>query len=105
IESRYYTALLLSRESKNMTQALWFDQNQISQGINRPVGYGKFRPRKIGIVGAGVMGSGIATSCLATGHEVLLKDVSKMIAEQGKERVNLMLEDYVERGVILKNTH
>ena len=105
IESRYYTALLLSKESKNMTQALWFDQNQISQGVSRPKGFGKFRPRMIGIVGAGVMGSGIATSCLATGHEVLLKDVSKMIAEQGKERVNNMLEDYVERGVILKNTH
>ena len=105
IESRYYTALLLSSESRNMTQALWFDQNQISQGISRPKGFGKFRPRKIGIVGAGLMGSGIATSCLAAGHEVLLKDVSKMIAEQGKEKVKQMLEEYVKQGKILKDTH
>ncbi|MEO1257874.1 MAG: 3-hydroxyacyl-CoA dehydrogenase NAD-binding domain-containing protein [Bacteroidota bacterium] len=105
IESRYYTALLLSPESRNMTKALWFDQNQISQGISRPKGFGKFRPRKVGIVGAGLMGSGIATSCLAAGHEVLLKDVSKMIAEQGKERVKQMLEEYVQQGKILKNTH
>ncbi len=104
IESRYYTALLLSPESRNMTQALWFDQNQISNGISRPKGFGKFRPRKIGIVGAGVMGSGIAASCLAAGQEVLLKDVSRMIAEQGKDQVTQMLEAYVRSGKILKKS-
>ncbi|MEZ4957071.1 MAG: 3-hydroxyacyl-CoA dehydrogenase NAD-binding domain-containing protein [Saprospiraceae bacterium] len=104
IESRYYTALLLSPESRNITQALWFDQNQISNGISRPKGFGKLRPKKIGIVGAGVMGSGIAASCLAAGYEVLLKDVSRMIAEQGKERVAQMLEAYLKSGKILKTT-
>lgn len=104
IESRYYTALLLSPESRNITQALWFDQNQISNGISRPKGFGKLRPKKIGIVGAGVMGSGIAASCLAADYEVLLKDVSRMIAEQGKERVAQMLEAYLKSGKILKTT-
>ena len=105
MESRYYTALLLSPESRNMAQVLWFDQHEVFQGISRPNGFGRFRPRKIGIVGAGVMGSGIATSCLATGHEVVLKDVSKIIAEQGKERVKKMLDEYVKSGKILKNTY
>lgn len=98
IESRYYTALLRSTESKNMIRAMWFDQNDIAKGISRPKGYGRFRPRRVGIVGAGVMGSGIASACLAQGLEVTLKDVSRMIAEQGKERVGRMLDHYVATG-------
>jgi 3-hydroxyacyl-CoA dehydrogenase/enoyl-CoA hydratase/3-hydroxybutyryl-CoA epimerase len=98
IESRYYTALLTSKESKNMIQALWFDANAIAAGASRPKGFGKFRPRKIGIVGAGVMGSGIAAACLRNGMEVVLKDVSRMIAEQGKERVAGMLDQFVGTG-------
>lgn len=98
IESRYYTALLRSSESRNMIQALWFDRNDILRGISRPKGYGRFRPRMAGIVGAGVMGSGIASACLAKGLKVTLKDVSHMIAEHGKERVSRMLDYYVENG-------
>ena len=98
IESRYYTALLRSPASKNMIQALWTDQNEIAKGLNRPKGFGKFRPRRTGIVGAGVMGSGIAGACLTHGLEVTLKDVSRMIAEQGKERVSGMLDHYIQTG-------
>lgn len=100
IESRYYTALLRSSESKNMTQALWFDQNDIAGGLSRPKGFGKFRPRKVGIVGAGMMGSGIAASCLISGLEVVLKDVSNLIAEQGKEKISRMLDGFVSTGTI-----
>ena len=98
IESRHYTTLLRSSESKNMIQALWFDQNDIVMGISRPKGYGRFRPRRVGIVGAGVMGSGIASACLVMGLEVILKDVSRMIAEQGKERAGRMLDYYISAG-------
>jgi 3-hydroxyacyl-CoA dehydrogenase / enoyl-CoA hydratase / 3-hydroxybutyryl-CoA epimerase len=77
---------------------MWFDQNDIAKGISRPKGFGRFRPRRVGIVGAGVMGSGIASACLAQGLEVILKDVSRMIAEQGKERVGRMLDYYVDCG-------
>ncbi len=100
IESRHYTTLLRSSESKNMIQALWFDQNDIAGGISRPKGYGRFRPRRVGIVGAGVMGSGIASACLAQGLEVILKDVSQMIARQGKDRVERMLDHYVGNGLL-----
>lgn len=100
IESRYYAALLESRESANMTQAMWFDKNDISNGLSRPAGFGKFRPRKVGIIGAGMMGSGIASTCLTAGHEVILKDVSKPIAEKGKEKIELMLNDFLTSGKI-----
>ncbi|MEZ4961744.1 MAG: 3-hydroxyacyl-CoA dehydrogenase NAD-binding domain-containing protein [Saprospiraceae bacterium] len=98
IESRYYTSLLLSREAKNMIQALWFNQNEIDQGISRPRGFGKFRAKKVGVVGAGMMGTGIAAACLSNGMEVTLKDVSSMIAEQGKERVGQALDHYIGTG-------
>ena len=78
--------------SKNMIQAFWFDQKDIRAGISRPKGFGKFRPRKVGVIGAGLMGSGIAVSCLLTGLEVVLKDVSKPIAEKGRDYVRRRLE-------------
>lgn len=85
IESRYFTKLVLQKESKNMTKVFWYDFNAIKAGDNRPKGFGKFRPKKVGIVGAGLMGSGIAYSCIEHGMEVVLKDVSKAIADRGKE--------------------
>ncbi len=84
IESRYFTNLLLSKESKNMVKAFWYDLNAIKAGANRPKGFGKFRPKRVGIVGAGRMGSGITFNCIMKGIEVVLKDVSKGIADRGK---------------------
>ena len=92
LESRQYARLLAGQVSKNMIQAFWFDQKDIRAGISRPKGFGKFRPRKVGVIGAGLMGSGIAVSCLLTGLEVVLKDVSKPIAEKGRDYVRRRLE-------------
>lgn len=98
IESRYYTALVRSPECKNMIKAFWFDANAIKKGINRPKGFGKFRARKVGIIGAGVMGSGIAMACLENGLQVVLKDVSRLIAERGRQMVNDRLDEKIKRG-------
>lgn len=100
IETRYYTSLQSSLACKNMMKAFWVDYNFIKEGGNRPKGYGKFRPRKIGIIGAGRMGSGIAFACLRHGMEVVMKDVSKPIAERGREYVSLKLEELIANGKI-----
>lgn len=100
IESRYYTQLVRSKQCKNMIKAFWFDANFIKTGGNRPTGYGKFRPKKVGVIGAGHMGSGIALSCLMHGLEVVLKDVSRHIAERGREFVEVRLREKVEKGTI-----
>ena len=98
IESRYYTQLLLSQEAKNLMTAFWKNQEEIKQGANRPKGFGRFRPRKVGIIGAGRMGSAIALACLRNGMEVVLKDVSKLVAERGiiyvKDRLNDLIDLY-----------
>ncbi len=98
IESRYYTGLLCSQASKNMIKAFWFDYNFIKEGGNRPKGFGKFRPRRVGIIGAGRMGSGIALACLNHGLSVVLKDVSKPIADRGREYVRQRLEEWAAEG-------
>lgn len=98
LESRHFTSLLRSKETKNMIKAFWSDQNFIKNGGNRPKGFGKFRPRKVGIIGAGRMGSGIAYVCLDYGMEVVLKDVSKPIAERGRDYVSKRLDQMKASG-------
>jgi 3-hydroxyacyl-CoA dehydrogenase / enoyl-CoA hydratase / 3-hydroxybutyryl-CoA epimerase len=84
VQSRYFAQVSLTNEAKNMTKAFWYDYRAIKHGDNRPKGYGRFRPKKIGIVGAGLMGSGIAFSCARAGLNVVLKDISRSVAEKGK---------------------
>ena len=91
IESRYYTQIVCSREAKNMIKTFWFDFKEIRGGAQRPAGFGRFRPKRVGIIGAGVMGSGLAYSCLLNGMKVVIKDVSKLVAERGRDYVKRQL--------------
>ncbi|MFM2267287.1 MAG: hypothetical protein RL757_728 [Bacteroidota bacterium] len=84
IQSRYFTQVALTKEAKSMLKAFWFDNKAINDGKSRPKGFGKFRPRKIGIIGAGLMGSAIAYACVRAGLDVVLKDISRSVAEKGK---------------------
>ncbi|MFT7121223.1 MAG: 3-hydroxyacyl-CoA dehydrogenase/enoyl-CoA hydratase/3-hydroxybutyryl-CoA epimerase [Neolewinella sp.] len=99
LDSRYYAQVATSKVAKNMISTFWFDKQAVrSNGLGRPKGYGKFRPRRVGIIGAGQMGSGIAFLCLRNGLEVILKDVSQPIADRGREYVVEKIEEYIERG-------
>jgi 3-hydroxyacyl-CoA dehydrogenase/enoyl-CoA hydratase/3-hydroxybutyryl-CoA epimerase len=100
IDSRYYTELASSQTAKNKIKAFHFDRKTIMSGNSRPKGFGKFRPKKIGVIGAGWMGSGIATACAVQGLEVVLKDVSKVIAERGKKWIEQNLTEMLERNEI-----
>ncbi len=93
IESRYFTGLLKSATCKNMIKAFWFDKRAINKGSARPKGYGKFRPKRVGVIGAGQMGSRIAFACLKAGMQVVLKDVSELIAERGRDYVKSKIKD------------
>ena len=98
IESRFFTKLILSKEAKNMTRAFWYDYNAIKEGSSRPRGFGKFRVKKVGIIGAGLMGSSIAFVCLKNRMEVVLKDISRSVAEKGKELCKQKLDETVKQG-------
>ncbi|MEV7345877.1 3-hydroxyacyl-CoA dehydrogenase NAD-binding domain-containing protein [Streptomyces sp. NPDC093544] len=98
IESRYFVQLVTGQISKNMTQAFFFDLQHIDNGGSRPEGYDTWRATKVGVLGAGMMGAGIAYVCARGGMEVVLKDVSAEAAEKGKAYSAALFDKAVSRG-------
>ena len=81
---RYFVDLVTGQVAKNMTKAFFFDLQAINGGASRPAGYERWAPTKVAVLGAGMMGAGIAYSCALAGWEVVLKDVSLDVAARGK---------------------
>ncbi|MCX5554431.1 3-hydroxyacyl-CoA dehydrogenase NAD-binding domain-containing protein [Streptomyces sp. NBC_00038] len=102
IESRYFVELVTGQISKNMTKAFFFDLQHINGGGSRPVGHDEWRARKVGVLGAGMMGAAIAYVCARGGMDVVLKDVSVENAEKGKAYSVGLFEKAVARG---RTTH
>jgi 3-hydroxyacyl-CoA dehydrogenase/enoyl-CoA hydratase/3-hydroxybutyryl-CoA epimerase len=98
IESRYLTKLIVGQNFKNMTQAFFFDLQAINAGKLRPEGHEKFVATRVGVLGAGMMGAGIAYACARAGMQVMLKDVSSEAAERGKAYSEKLNAKAVERG-------
>jgi 3-hydroxyacyl-CoA dehydrogenase/enoyl-CoA hydratase/3-hydroxybutyryl-CoA epimerase len=98
IESRYLTNLIVNQGSKNMIQAFFFDLQAINSGALRPQGIAPWKATKVGVLGAGMMGAGIAYSCARAGIEVVLKDVALENAEKGKAYSEKLNAKAVSRG-------
>ena len=98
IESRYLTNLIVNQGSKNMIQAFFFDLQAINSGSLRPQGIEPWKATKVGVLGAGMMGAGIAYSCARAGMEVVLKDVEVANAEKGKAYSEGLLDKAISRG-------
>ena len=98
IEARYFVELVTGQVSKNMTKAFFYDLQTINGGGSRPDGFEPWQPRKVAVLGAGMMGAGIAYTCALSGWDVVLKDVSKEAAEKGKAYSEALVAKGVERG-------
>jgi len=98
IESRYFTSLVTGQVSKNMIQAFFFDLQAINAGGSRPEGIAKTPIKKIGVLGAGMMGAGIAYVSAKAGYDVVLKDVELAAAERGKGYSEKLEAKALERG-------
>lgn len=84
IESRYFAKIATGAVAKNMISAFFFDLNAIKQGASRPKDVPRWRAAKVGILGAGMMGGGIAWANASRGVPCVLKDVSPEKAAAGK---------------------
>ncbi len=100
IESRYLVELLIGQQFKNMTQAFFFDLGAINAGGSRPAGIEPKKFTKVAVLGAGMMGAGIAYVSAKAGIEVVLKDVSIEAAEKGKAYSEKLLDKQLEKGRI-----
>lgn len=98
IETRYFNQLTTGQVAKNMIGTFWFGLNAIKAGGSRPQGIAPWQAKKVGVLGAGMMGSGIAYSCAMKGIAVVLKDVSQEAADKGKSYSQKLLEKRVSRG-------
>lgn len=98
IEARYFVELATGQISTNMIQAFFFDLQAVNAGRSRPQGVEERAVRKAAVLGAGMMGAGIAYSCAKAGIDVVLKDVSQEAAEKGKAYAAGLLEKALARG-------
>ena len=98
IESRYFTYLATGQVAKNMIGTFWHGLNAIKSGESRPKDVAKWQVKKVGVLGAGMMGAGIAYSTAIKGIQVVLKDVSVENAEKGKGYSQKLLDKRVSQG-------
>ena len=95
IESRYFAQIATGQVAKNMIKAFWFQLNQINAGKSRPADIPATHTTKVGVLGAGMMGHGIAYVTSYAGMDVVLKDITQEKAAAGKETIAKIIEKRV----------
>ncbi|VWB58500.1 3-hydroxyacyl-CoA dehydrogenase NAD-binding domain-containing protein [Burkholderia lata] len=98
VESRYFAACVMSQVSRNLIGTLWYQLNAIKKGQSRPAGVPSGKVRKVGILGAGMMGAGIAYVSAKAGIDVVLLDTTQENAEKGKAYSAGLLDNALARG-------
>ena len=98
IEGRYFVELARGQVAKNMINAFFFNLQAINAGASRPKGVPKYKAEKVAVLGAGMMGAGIAYVTARSGAQVVLKDVSIENAEKGKAYSEKLLDKEVSKG-------
>lgn len=98
IESRYLVELALHPQARNMIQAFFFDMQVSRSGGLRPADVPPRAFGRLGMLGAGMMGAGIAHAFAGAGIDVVLKDVSDEAAQRGVDHVRGLVDKAVDRG-------
>ena len=98
VESKYFAQLLAGPVARNMMRTLFVNKGLADKLARRPAGIEKSQVKKLGILGAGMMGAGVAYVSAMAGMEVILLDTELASAEKGKQYSESLLTKAVERG-------
>ena len=95
VETRYFTNVALSKQAANMIRTLFFSMGEANKLASRPKDVPVRKYTKVGILGAGMMGAGIAYVTAQAGIDVVLLDTSRDAAEKGKAYSTALLDKQV----------
>jgi 3-hydroxyacyl-CoA dehydrogenase / enoyl-CoA hydratase / 3-hydroxybutyryl-CoA epimerase len=98
VESRWFAKILRSPEAAAMIRTLFISMNELNKGVHRPAAIPASVIRRVGILGAGFMGAGIAYVTAGAGMEVVLIDKDQQQAEKGKETCSKLISGQVLKG-------
>jgi 3-hydroxyacyl-CoA dehydrogenase/enoyl-CoA hydratase/3-hydroxybutyryl-CoA epimerase len=98
IESRYFGKLIADPTARNMMRTLFINKGSADKLSHRPPEFPRVAVRRLGVLGAGMMGAGISYVAASAGIEVVLLDSALPLAEKGKDYTAALLKKEVERG-------
>jgi len=100
IETRYFIKTLMTPQAQGMIRSLFLSKQELDKGAVRPAGVPKSDPKKVTVIGAGMMGAGIAYVQALAGIETILIDRDQESADKGKAHVEELLKKRLSRGQI-----
>lgn len=103
IETSYFVDLAVGQVAKNMTGAFFFDLQAVNGGASRPAGQPEWQATKVGVLGAGMMGAGIAYAFAKVGVDVVLRDISIEAAQKGRAYSETIVSKAVGKGRLTKD--
>jgi len=102
IESKYFMTLLADPVAGNMIRSLFINKQAVEKGSLRPEGHERKKIKRLGMLGAGLMGAGVAYVSAKAGMDVVLLDRDEASAEKGKDYSRKLVEKGVSRGKVSK---
>lgn len=100
IEARHFAGVACSNAARNKINTMFYGVNAARRLKARPTGIAPFQPKRLGVIGAGLMGSGIAHTAARAGLQVVLVDVTQERADAGLASIRKNLAKALERGLI-----
>ena len=105
IETRYFIKTLMTPQAQAMIRSLFLSKQELDKGAVRPAGVPKSDPKKVTVLGAGMMGAGIAYVQVMAGIETVLIDQTQEAADKGKAHVADLLGKRLKRGQMTQEKH
>jgi len=99
VESKYFAKVVADPQAGNMVRTLFVSKQAAERGARRPAGVEKRPTRKLAMLGAGMMGAGIANVAAQAGIEVLLLDRDQAAADKGKAHAQEQMGKRIGRGM------